>query len=774
MRLAYSRVPASPCDTKVCPRGTQQESWIWQGIWAISNLFQEPLLRSISPYFIRTSIRGMLIIPLYLNQKVLGCLTIFRDAITPHLNENGLENHSANPVENNFAHGLLNGDYETDDRQLLPWQSYQIWRQTLIDKCMPWSSANLYLAKSLQPSLALSIRQYRLAEEVQILNTNLSQQIQIRTAELVESSQVAKQQKVLAEVVSELQTETELFGVFKSTTEKVRQILMVDRVSIYKFDRDWGGGFIRECDSVNPGWAKLILATRDTWNDDYLQETKGGRYLNHEISVVPDVYSAGLSDCHVEVLEQFHIRAFLIIPLFVGRNLWGLLGIYQHDHPRLWKESETIFAQQIAAHLGNGLQQRELLEQAQRQAEKVPVMIGQQQTLAGVISRIRASLDLDQIFSATTQEIRRLLQVDRVAIYEFDLDSNYTVGKFVAEDVVPGFMSLLQFQVEDRCFGEEYADRYRQGSMQCLADIYQANLQDCHLSLLQQFQVRANLIVPLQRKDRLWGLLCIHQCRAPRPWLEWEVEFVQQIASQLGVALQQAQLLQESLEARRLADKANQAKSEFLANMSHELRTPLNAILGLSESLKQGIYGNLEAEQIDSIGTIEISGRHLLQLINDILDLAKVESGKFQIYRTFTNLRSLCQSSIAFVHPIVTDKNIDLVIDLPSEDVNIEVDELRTRQVLVNLLSNAVKFTPEQGKVSLIVRFNVEENQVQFSIEDTGIGIAPENLPHLFQSFYQVESGHTRQYTGSGLGLALAKRMVEAHDGEIRVTSTPG
>jgi signal transduction histidine kinase len=274
--------------------------------------------------------------------------------------------------------------------------------------------------------------------------------------------------------------------------------------------------------------------------------------------------------------------------------------------------------------------------------------------------------------------------------------------------------------------------------MQCLSDIYEAGLQDCHLSLLRQFQVRANMIVPLQRKDKLWGLLCIHHCRAPRIWLNWEVEFVQKIASQLGVALQQAQLLQESLEARQLADKANQAKSEFLANMSHELRTPLNAILGLSESLKHGIYGELKTEQVNSIGTIETSGRHLLQLINDILDLAKVESGKFQIYKTLTNLRSLCQSSIAFIEPILKDKNIDLVIDLPSENVSIEVDELRTRQILVNLLSNAVKFTSERGKVSMIVTLDLEKNQVQFAIKDTGIGIAPENLPHLFQSFIRL------------------------------------
>lgn len=754
MRSAYNLTPLHDSKNPSAPQGLDQNSWMWQEIWAISNVLQEPLLRSISPYFAKTSIRGVLITPLYLNHKLLGCLTLFRDVV----------------VLNDFA---IRED-GTDKRQLLPWQSYEVWRQNLSDKSLPWSSADLYLAKSLQSSLSLGIRQYRLAEEVQILNAHLNQQILIRTAELVESTQIAKQQQVLAEVVSALQTEINLMQIFRISTEKVRKLLLVDRVSIYKFDSDWGGGFLRECDSVTTGWTKLVLATRDVWNDDYLQETQGGRYRNHEISIVSDIYDAGLSDCHVEVLEQFHIRAFLIVPLFVGRKLWGLLGIYQHDHTRIWKESETIFAQQIAAHLGNGLQQRELLEQAQKQAQKVPLMIGQQQTLAGVISRIRASLDLDQIFSATTQEIRRLLQVDRVAIYEFDANSSYVLGKFVAEDVVPGYMSLLQYQVEDRCFGEEYADRYRQGSMQCLDDIYTAGLQDCHLALLQQFQVRANLIVPLQRKDKLWGLLCIHHCRAPRPWLEWEVEFIKQIASQLGVALQQAQLLQDSIEARQIADQANRAKSEFLANMSHELRTPLNAILGLSESLKLGIYGHLQQEQIDSVGTIEISGRHLLQLINDILDLAKVESGKFQIHRSPTPLRSLCQSSLAFIQPIVAEKNINFVIDLPVEDITIEVDELRSRQILVNLLSNAVKFTPEQGQVSLKVTVNLEAQTVQFSIEDTGIGISPENLPHLFQSFYQVESGNTRQYAGSGLGLALAKRMTEAHEGEIQVESTPG
>jgi signal transduction histidine kinase/ActR/RegA family two-component response regulator len=286
--------------------------------------------------------------------------------------------------------------------------------------------------------------------------------------------------------------------------------------------------------------------------------------------------------------------------------------------------------------------------------------------------------------------------------------------------------------------------------------------------------VRANLIVPLRLKDSLWGLLCIHQCAHAREWQDWEIDFVRQIANHIGVALYQAQLLKNAKEAERLADEANQAKSEFLAVMSHELRTPLNAILGLSEGLQENIYGELNLLQQSSIATIEQSGQHLLDLITEILDLAKIESGNLELNLVDTNVSQLCDSSLAFVRQLALEKNIQIETHIPPDTDQISIDQLRVRQMLINLLNNAVKFTPTGGKVTLVVNRDLDRSILQFKVIDTGIGIAQENMPKLFQSFVQIDSSLSRQYNGTGLGLALVKRLVEAQNGNIIVTSTPG
>jgi two-component system CheB/CheR fusion protein len=216
--------------------------------------------------------------------------------------------------------------------------------------------------------------------------------------------------------------------------------------------------------------------------------------------------------------------------------------------------------------------------------------------------------------------------------------------------------------------------------------------------------------------------------------------------------------------------RATRLKDEFLANMSHELRTPLNSILGLTEVLQEGIYGLLNQNQLATIETIEKSGNHLLALINDILDLAKIESGNVELVIVPTDIRQLSLSSLAFVKEIAFKKNINLNIDIAAEISTFNLDELRMRQVLINLLSNAVKFTPEDGDVSLQVQLE-NDNSLVFYVKDNGIGIAPENLNQLFQTFVQIDSSLCRFYEGTGLGLALVKKLVELHQGTVTATS---
>jgi len=229
--------------------------------------------------------------------------------------------------------------------------------------------------------------------------------------------------------------------------------------------------------------------------------------------------------------------------------------------------------------------------------------------------------------------------------------------------------------------------------------------------------------------------------------------------------------------------RATRLKDEFLANMSHELRTPLNAILGMNEGLQEGIFGSINERQLKALQTIESSSTHLLALINDILDVAKIESGQVTLELTATDIDSLCKSSLAFIKQQALTKQIQLIPKIPKNLPEIMLDERRIRQVLINLLNNAAKFTPEGGTITLEVsEVRLERsttnltplNYLKIAVIDTGIGISAENIQKLFQPFIQIDSALNRQYTGTGLGLALVRRLVELHGGTVELTSELG
>ncbi|MFM1841614.1 MAG: hypothetical protein RLZZ490_345, partial [Cyanobacteriota bacterium] len=239
--------------------------------------------------------------------------------------------------------------------------------------------------------------------------------------------------------------------------------------------------------------------------------------------------------------------------------------------------------------------------------------------------------------------------------------------------------------------------------------------------------------------------------------------------------LQQQQLNQELL-------KANQLKDEFLAMMSHELRTPLNAVLGMTESLEEEIFGPVNERQRNMLKIIYQSGSHLLSLINDILDLSKMEAGQMELERRSMDIKTVIDASLVYVQTQAIKKQIQLTSQTPDGLPAIQGDERRIRQVLINLLTNAVKFTETGGTVTLkaslvSVRFAQSAQSVTYvrlEVHDTGIGIAPENLTKLFQPFVQIDNALNRQHEGTGLGLSLVKRLVEIHGGEVGVSSEVG
>ncbi|BAW95395.1 two-component hybrid sensor and regulator [[Synechococcus] sp. NIES-970] len=428
------------------------------------------------------------------------------------------------------------------------------------------------------------------------------------------------------------------------------------------------------------------------------------------------------------------------------------------------------------------------------QTDQLQRTITRQKILSVVINRIRRTLNLSEIFQSTAKEIHDALSCDRAVIYKFNPDWS---GVFVAEAMSPQWRSLmygadskqrelLEYSAlrEDRCIVKVFEsdlpgwveDTYLQenkggiyrksNTYRAVSDIYKAGFPPCYIELLENFQAKAYIMLPIFLGDRLWGLLGIYQNNAPRIWLPEEIEMARQIATQLGVALQQAQLLENLQAAKEEAEAANEAKSQFLANMSHELRTPLSAILGFTELLAGDT--NLTVDQHESLEIITQSAQHLLDLINDILSLSKIEAGEMTVIDEEFNLRETLKVIQDFVILSAQQKNLDLIIELdPHLPQSIYLDEKKLKQVLLNLVSNAVKFT-ERGKVILKVSYKPDQALLHFAVSDTGPGIHTSELDRLFQVFQQTSTG-IRSRQGTGLGLAISQQLIQLMGGRIQV-----
>jgi signal transduction histidine kinase len=259
---------------------------------------------------------------------------------------------------------------------------------------------------------------------------------------------------------------------------------------------------------------------------------------------------------------------------------------------------------------------------------------------------------------------------------------------------------------------------------------------------------------------------------AAGPFSEKEIALLKTFAGQAAIAIQNARLFREIQEKSAQLEVANKHKSEFLANMSHELRTPLNAIIGFSEALSDRMFGEVNEKQAEYLKDIHESGRHLLSLINDILDLSKIEAGRMELEVSTFHLPAALSNAMTLIRERAQRHAIELGLEIDQALGEFSGDERKFKQIMLNLLSNAVKFTPDGGRVSVFARKN--PGHVEIAVQDTGIGIAPEDQAAVFEEFKQVGRDYTKKAEGTGLGLTLTKRFVELHGGEIRLESTLG
>ncbi|NEQ96762.1 MAG: GAF domain-containing protein [Cyanothece sp. SIO2G6] len=370
-------------------------------------------------------------------------------------------------------------------------------------------------------------------------------------AEYVDALQTkAACEKAIRRIVDQTRRILTTEEIFATSTQELRQQLKCDRTSIYRFEPDWSGVFVAE--SVGLSWKPLVGPGITTvWPDTYLQETQGGRYKNGENLITPDIYKAGHYDCHVEILAQFQVRAYMTAPIFQGSNLWGILAAYQNDGPRSWTKVEEEVLTQVANQMGLMLQQAEYVEQAQSQSQQLAKLASDGESGLRLINRLggrivdlaRVGTSLDVVLELACRELRQELKVDRVGIFQFNDDWS---GQFISEDYQGNWTSLVENQddlvVNDTHLQDTQGGRYRQGQTFRVDDIYAVGHADCHIALLEQFEAKAYMIAPIFVDSQLWGLLGVYQNTGPRQWQDLEEVLSAQVAAQVGFALEQTEI----------------------------------------------------------------------------------------------------------------------------------------------------------------------------------------------------------------------------------------
>jgi signal transduction histidine kinase len=467
-------------------------------------------------------------------------------------------------------------------------------------------------------------------------------------------------------------------------------------------------------------------------------------------------------------LRAVGIRSWVGVPLLREGNAIGALAVSRRE-VKPFADSEIALLRTFADQAVIAIENVRLFKELEARTQDLTRSVGELRALGEVGQALSSTLDVDVVLDTIVARANDLIGADGCTIFEYD-------------EVGEEFHLRATRNLEPRLVEVARSTPLRKGDQGILGqlsirreavqvpDITMGSYSSPISDALIEAGYRAVVAVPLIREDHLIGALTMNR-KTPGEFPSETIQLLQTFATQSALAIQNARLFRELADKSRQLEVASQHKSEFLANMSHELRTPLNAIIGFSEVLTDRMFGELNEKQEEYLKDIYASGTHLLSLINDILDLSKIEAGRMELELTEFDLPAAIENALMLVRERAGRRSITLHTNIDNRLGQIQADDRKVRQVVLNLLSNAIKFTPEGGRID--VGAVPKDGFVEVSVSDTGIGIAPEDQEKVFEEFRQVGTA-AKKVEGTGLGLTLCRKFVELHGGKIWVKSELG